>query len=91
MPRISYYCSECLKTLKKFYKTSKEIEDKRECECGGELVRQLSSPSQKSTMVMDNGLQAKAVEVNRDIVEIIEDREESQTKRRGDSVLEELK
>ena len=91
MPRIPYSCSECSKTKKKFYKTSKEIENKLECECGGELIRQLSSPSQKSTIVMDNGLQAKAIEINRDIVEIIEDREESQTKRRGDSVLEELK
>ena len=91
MPRVPYSCSECSKTLKKFYKTSKEIKKKIECECGGELKRQLSSPSQKSTMVIDNGVQAKAVEVNTNIVEIVEDREESTYKRRGDSVLEDLK
>ena len=42
-------------------------------------------------MVVDNGVQAKATELDREIVEIIEDREESQLKRRGDAVLENLK
>lgn len=91
MPRISYVCKECKSTKKKFYKSAKDIENKMECECGGELVRQLSSPAQRSKMVVDNGVQAKATELDRDIVEIIEDREESQLKRRGDSVLENLK
>jgi hypothetical protein len=42
-------------------------------------------------MVIDNGVQAKAVEVDREIVEIIEDREKADLKKRGDSVIEELK
>lgn len=91
MPRIVYSCEKCSSVKKKFYTAGKEIKKKIECECGGELVRQLSSPSQKSTMVVDNGVQARAVELDRDIVEIIEDREESQLKRRGDAVLEDLK
>tara|TARA_R100000951_G_scaffold116766_1_gene130584 strand:+ start:21933 stop:22208 length:276 start_codon:yes stop_codon:yes gene_type:complete len=91
MPRISYNCSSCDKTRKKFYKNAKEIKKTIECECGGELLRQLSSPSSKSTMVVDNGVQAKATELDREIVEIIEDREESSYKRRGDAVLENLK
>lgn len=91
MPRVSYLCPDCSSTKKKFYKSSKDIENKIECECGKELVRQLSSPTQKSTMVVDNGVQAKATELNREIVEIIEDREKAQLTQRGDSVLENLK
>jgi hypothetical protein len=91
MPRIPYSCNSCNKTKKKFYKASSDVKDKIECECGGELLRKLSSPSSKSTMVVDNGVQAKATELDRDIVEIIEDREASSLKRRGDSVLENLK
>jgi len=91
MPRIQYNCSNCNIVKKKFYKSSKEILNKIECECGGELARQLSSPTQRSKMVVDNGVQAKATELDREIVEIIEDREESQFKRRGDAVLENLK
>ena len=91
MPRISYSCEKCSLTKKKFYKTSKDVLDKIECECGGELVRQLSSPSQRSKIIVDNGVQAKAVELDRDIVEIIEDRQNADLKKRGDSVLENLK
>lgn len=91
MPRIPYICKKCSVIKKKYYSSAKKIENKIECECGGELIRQLSSPSQKSTMVVDNGVQAKETELDRNIVEIIEDREESEYKRRGDAVLENLK
>ena len=91
MPRIIYSCKKCDIIKKKFYTAKKKIEKTIECECGGELFRQLSSPSQKSTMVVDNGVQARAVELDREIVDIIDDREESQLKRRGDAVLENLK
>ena len=91
MPRVSYQCPDCEAVKKKFYKTAKEIQKTLKCECGGELVRQLSSPSQRSKMIVDNGVQAKATELDRDIVEIIEDREEASLKQRGDAVLENLK
>ena len=88
MPRISYKCS-CGNHLKKYYSSHKKVKDKIECDkCeDGELVRQLSSPTTTSEMVMDNGVQSKAVTVNREIVDIIEDREESDKKKRGDAVL----
>jgi hypothetical protein len=92
MPRIPYACGLCGKITKKFYKNSKDIKDKIDCDCeGGEMFRKLSSPSQRSKMVVDNGVQAKATEIDTNIVEIIEDREEAQLKQRGDSVLENLK
>jgi hypothetical protein len=90
MPRIAYSCKKCSVTKKKFYKNSKDIDNKIGCECGGELIRQLSSPSQRSKIIVDNGVQAKETELDRDIVDIIEDREESQLKRRGDAILEKL-
>jgi hypothetical protein len=91
MPRILYVCSKCQGVSKKFYQSSKDIQNKLECKCGGELQRQLSSPYQRSKMVIDNGVQAKAVEIDREIVEIIEDRQEADLKKRGDSVIEDLK
>jgi DNA-directed RNA polymerase subunit RPC12/RpoP len=91
MPRIVYACGHCAAITKKFYKSSSNIKDNIECVCGERMVRHLSSPSQKSKIVVDNGVQAKATELDRNIVEIIEDREEAQLKQRGDSVLENLK
>ena len=91
MPRIVYACGYCAAITKKFYKSSSDIKDNIECVCGERMFRHLSSPSQKSKIVVDNGVQAKATELDRNIVEIIEDREESSLKRRGDSVLENLK
>lgn len=91
MPRISYKCNSCNAVKKKFYNSTKKIVNNIECECGEEMFRQLSSPSQKSKIVVDNGVQAKAVELDRDIVEIIEDRSEADLKKRGDAILENLK
>ena len=91
MPRILYLCSKCKQEFKKFFRSSNNISNKIECQCGGELLRQLSSPNQRSKIIIDNGVQAKAVEIDREIVEIIEDREKADLKKRGDSVIEELK
>ena len=91
MPRILYLCSKCSSESKKFYRSSNDILNKINCECGGELLRQLSSPNQRSKIIIDNGVQTKAVEIDREIVEIIEDREKADLKKRGDSVIEELK
>jgi DNA-directed RNA polymerase subunit RPC12/RpoP len=91
MPRILYLCLKCNEETKKFYRSSNNILNKIDCKCGGELLRQLSSPNQRSKIVVDNGVQTKAVEIDREIVEIIEDREKADLKKRGDSVIEELK
>lgn len=39
--------------------------------CHKPLYRQLSAPNSKSVVIVDNGVQAKAVEVNLDMVEKI--------------------
>lgn len=90
MPRVSYQCKSCHGIKKKFYSKAADIEKEIECKCGGKLVRQLSSPNQRSKIIVDNGVQEKAVELDRDIVEIVEDREESDLKRRGDAHLDNL-
>lgn len=91
MPRIVYKC-KCGYEKKKFFSTAKKIPSTIECEqCGEIVVRTLSGPTQRSKMVVDNGVQAKATELDREIVEIIEDREKADLKKRGDAVLENLK
>lgn len=91
MPMIVFDC-KCGNVKKKFFSNSKKITDNVECDkCKGKMVRQLSPPSQRSKMVVDNGVQAKAVELDREIVDIIEDREKADLKKRGDSVLDNLK
>lgn len=47
------------------------------CECGNEYKKQLSAPSSKSVITIDNGVQAKSVEVNLDT---IKSNEENSTK-----------
>jgi len=91
MPRINYIC-KCGNEKKKFFSSAKKISNTIECEQCGEIVaRILSGPTQRSKMVVDNGVQAKATELDREIVEIIEDREKADLKKRGDAVLENLK
>lgn len=91
MPRINYKCT-CGHEKKKFFSTAKKVTDAIECEeCGAEMKRTLSGPTQRSKMVVDNGVQSKATELDREIVEIIEDREQADLKKRGDAVLENLK
>jgi hypothetical protein len=47
------------------------------CECGLEMKKQLGSPSSTSVVSIDNGLMAKAVEVN---LEVIKSNEENSTR-----------
>jgi hypothetical protein len=91
MPMIKYAC-KCGYERNKFYSNKNKVLDNIDCEkCGETVQRTLSSPSQRSKIVVDNGVQAKAVELDRQIVEIIEDREKVDLKKRGDAILENLK
>jgi hypothetical protein len=74
MPLISYLCS-CKKGTSKFFR--KEAPSSIPCECGLEMKRQLSAPSNKSVLTIDNGVMAKSVEVNLDT---IKSNEENSTK-----------
>jgi hypothetical protein len=73
MPLISYLCSCGLKQSK-FHRQAKDAPVELACVCGGAYKRQLSSPSSKSVIEIDNGHQARKVEVN---LETIKSNEEN--------------
>jgi hypothetical protein len=73
MPIVVYNCS-CGIANKKFYRAVKDISLSFTCKCGIESKRSLSAPSSASVVIMDNGVQAKQVEVNLEVVEDIRNR-----------------
>ena len=67
--------------MKKFYRTAKNVPSCFTCiHCGKEAKKQLSAPTSTSKIVVDNGFQARAVEINPDIVEINKERSEKNYK-----------
>lgn len=76
MPLVKYNCTniECNLSFPIFYRSGKDIKDLAPCKkCGKEAKRILSAPTSSSKITIDNG-QARAVEVNSNIVELQEDR-----------------
>lgn len=76
MPLINYVC-ECKHSVSKFYRQAKEAPAVLTCsrpECGKNAKKSLKAPSSVSKIVVDNGVQARAVEINPDIIEINEAR-----------------
>lgn len=70
MPLIHYLC-ECKFSLKKFFRQVKDAPAFFIClECGGKQKKMLSAPNSTSKIIVDNGVQARAVEINPDIIEI---------------------
>ena len=74
MPLISYLC-ECGLSVSKFFRQPIEAKLTLKCiGCGKESKKQLSAPNSKSIVVVDNGVQARKVEVDLEIVKDIEAR-----------------
>ena len=74
MPLIFYKC-ECGHSTSKFFRRPKEAPPTSKCDkCSDELKKQLSAPSSTSKIVIDNGVQARAVEVDLEVVKDIEAR-----------------
>jgi len=75
---ILFRCNnpDCTNSIKKYFKTSKDIPPFLDCgECGvGKMERQLHAPSSKSTQIIDNGIQSRQVEVTNEVVEKEKDR-----------------
>lgn len=67
MPLLFYLC-DCGNKTSKFYRQAKMAPVEFACSCGKEYKKQLSAPSSKSVISIDNGVQAKAVEVNLDTI-----------------------
>ena len=70
---IKFICNnpDCNNNISKYYKTAKKIAPFLDCgACGtGKLERSLGAPSTKSTQFVDNGNQARRVEVMNAVVE----------------------
>jgi len=74
MPLIHYLCED-KHSVSKFYRQAKEAPACFLCDkCGKDAKKTLSAPSSASKIVVDNGFQARAVEINPDIVEINRER-----------------
>lgn len=73
MPLINYSC-ECGKSISKFFRDPKDAIISIPCKCGKELKKSLKAPNTSSIITVDNGIQAKKVEVNMELVEDIKNR-----------------
>lgn len=69
MPLIRYTC-ECGESIKKFYKAGAIAPAFLVCQCSLNMKKTLSGPSAESKTVIDNGVQARKIEVN---IEAIKD------------------
>lgn len=73
MPMITFKCNnpDCDNAITKVFQKIKDIPPFLDCgACGtGKLERQLGAPSSKSTQIVDNGAQARQVEVMNDVVD----------------------
>ena len=69
---VKFTCNnpECNNEITKLFKSKLDIPPFLDCgDCGsGKLERQLSAPSTKSTQIVDNGMQARQVEVMNEVV-----------------------
>lgn len=76
MPIIAYSCGEN-HIIKRFVRDAANAAAPEACDaCGKPMKKLLSAPTSTSKIVVDNGYQARAVEVNPDIVEINKARSE---------------
>jgi hypothetical protein len=74
MPIIHFIC-ECGTFANKYYRKVGDIPPTFPCiKCGKNAKKTLKAPSSTSTIIVDNGSQARAVEVNLEVVEDIKDR-----------------
>jgi hypothetical protein len=74
MPLIAYTC-ECNHSKSKLFRRVAEAPATIVCEkCNKEMRKTLSSPTQSSKITVDNGFQARPVEIMPDIIEVNEER-----------------
>jgi len=72
MPLIAYTC-ECKNSKSKLFRRAADAPATFLCDkCGKDMKKTLSGPTSSSKITVDNGFQARAVEILPDIVEINE-------------------
>lgn len=73
MPILVFTCGD--HQTKKFYRSAKDAPSSLTCDhCGKTSKKTLSAPSSGSKITVDNGVQARAVEIVPNIVELNEER-----------------
>lgn len=73
MPIINYKCS-CGNNCSKFVRVTNNMPDIICNKCNEKMKRILSSPFTASKMVIDNGSQARSVEINQNTIELNEEK-----------------
>jgi len=73
MPLINYVCG-CGDVQKKYVKSAKDALPTVECRCGAEAKRAFGSISSSHKTVIDNGLMARRLEIDPEIMEINDER-----------------
>lgn len=78
MPIIKFKCNnlDCNNEITKYFKTNEKIPPFLNCgECGtGKLEKQLSAPGSNKIQIVDNGVQARQVELMDEVVEKEQDK-----------------
>jgi len=77
MPMIKFKCLNpgCGFFFSKMYRNGLDLPSELECEkCSGRAKRTLSSPASSSKITIDNGIQARATEIDPNIEEINSER-----------------
>lgn len=72
MPRIAYKCcnEECENEFYSFYNTTLSVESFKKCpKCNHVSKRQLSAAGVKSVFTVDNGFQARSVDIDLKVIE----------------------
>lgn len=72
MPSIKYLCGSdtCKKEFYSFYPSKSNISNTKSCPvCNGSATRQLGASAVKSVFTVDNGYQARAVELDLNVIE----------------------
>lgn len=73
MPLINYQC-DCGKVFKKYIKSAKDAPSIFKCECGLDAQKVFGATSSSHLTVIDNGLMAKRLEIDENIMEINDER-----------------
>jgi predicted nucleic acid-binding Zn-ribbon protein len=73
MPLINYAC-ECGINLRKYVKSAKDAAASTVCTCGKEAKKSLGATSSSYKVTIDNGVMARRVEVDPDIMRINDER-----------------
>ena len=73
MPLINYLC-DCGEVQKKYFKSAKDALSNVKCKCGLEARKSFGATSSSHKITIDNGLMARSIEVDPDIMQINDER-----------------